>query len=177
MSRIGNKPISVPAGVDVTINETTVTVKGKKGTLTQTFRDVAIEQEENVLTVKQATKDRKASAFQGLARALLSNMVVGVSEGFQRKLEIVGTGYRAAISGNKLSLKVGFSHNVDMILPEGISGNVENNTSIPLESADKQAVGEFAAKIRRVRPPEPYKGKGIRYADEQVKIKAGKTAA
>ena len=177
MSRIGNKPISVPAGVDVTINETTVTVKGKKGTLTQTFRDVAIEQEENVLTVKQASEDRKASAFQGLARALLNNMVVGVSEGFQRKLEIVGTGYRAAISGNKLSLKVGFSHNVDMVLPEGITGNVENNTSITLESADKQAVGEFAAKIRRVRPPEPYKGKGIRYADEQVKIKAGKTAA
>ncbi len=177
MSRIGKQPISIPAGVDVIVNGTTVTVKGKKGTLTQTFRDVAFAHEENVLTVTPTRRDRKASAFHGLARALLNNMVIGVSDGFQRKLKIVGTGYRAAISGNKLTLKVGFSHNVEMILPEGVTGSVEDNTSITLESADNQQVGEFAAQIRRVRPPEPYKGKGIRHADEFVKIKAGKTAA
>jgi large subunit ribosomal protein L6 len=176
MSRIGNKTITVPSGVDVNINGTTVTVKGSKGTLTQTFRDVTLEQDDNILSVKRANEGRNASAFQGLARALLNNMVIGVSEGFERRLEIVGTGYRAATKGKSLSLKVGYSHNVDMPLPEGVSASVENNTTIILQCTDKQLVGEFAAQIRRVRPPEPYKGKGIRYEGETVKIKAGKTA-
>ena len=174
MSRIGKKPVPVPSGVEVTINALNVKVKGPKGSLERTFRDVGIEQAESELIVKQTRMDRQGRAFHGLARALLSNMVVGVSEGFTRKLEIVGTGYRAAVKGKSITLNVGYSHPVEIKLPEGITANVENNTLLTLEGTNNEQLGQLAATIRRVRPPEPYKGKGIRYQNERILRKAGK---
>lgn len=174
MSRIGKKPVTVPSGVEVTISGLNVKVKGQKGSLERTFRDVGIEQAENELIVKQTREDRDGRAFHGLARALLNNMVIGVSEGFTRKLEIVGTGYRAAVKGKSITLNVGFSHPVEIKLPEGINASVENNTLLILEGANNEQLGQLAATIRRVRPPEPYKGKGIRYQDENILRKAGK---
>tara|TARA_B100000029_G_scaffold174328_2_gene171111 strand:- start:185 stop:718 length:534 start_codon:yes stop_codon:yes gene_type:complete len=176
VSRIGNKPVEIPSGVDLTIDGVSVSVKGPRGVLSRDFRAVSFEQEESRVIVKPTTDDGKGRAFHGLARALLNNMVVGVSEGFKKNLTIIGTGYRAAASGNTLTLNVGYSHPVEMKVPEGISAKVDKNTLISLESNDKQALGEFAAQVRRVRPPEPYKGKGIRYEDEYVRIKVGKTA-
>ncbi len=176
MSRIGNTPVEIPSGVDVKIDGTSITVKGPRGVLSREFRAVSFEQEESRVVVKPTADNGQGRAYHGLARALLNNMVVGVSAGFQKNLKIIGTGYRAAASGNKLTLSVGYSHQVEMPVPEGISVKVDKNTLIYLESIDKQALGEFAAQVRRVRPPEPYKGKGIRYENEYVRIKVGKTA-
>jgi len=175
MSRIGKQPVTVPSGVEVKIDGLNVTVKGQKGSLQRTFRYVGIEQAENALLVKQTRMDRQGRAFHGLARALLNNMVVGVSQGFSRKLEIVGTGYRAAVKGKSITLNVGFSHPVEIGLPEGVNASVENNTLLILEGANNETLGQLAATIRRVRPPEPYKGKGIRYQGESILRKAGKT--
>ena len=176
MSRVGNQPIQIPSGVEVKIDGLTVTVKGSKGSLTRTFRDVSIEEQESNLLVKATRQDRQGRAFHGLARALLNNMVTGVHTGFSKTLEIRGTGYRASAQGSKLVLNVGFSHPVEMELPKEVNVKVDKNTIVVLESANNEVLGEIAAKIRRVRPPEPYMGKGIRYMDEFVKIKAGKTA-
>lgn len=173
MSRIGKLPIPVPKGVDVSIKGADVTVKGAKGTLQRTFRDVEIAQEDGQLVVRPTRNDRQGRAFHGLARALLNNMVVGVSEGFKRTLEIVGTGYRAEGQGQTLVLNVGYSHPVTMELPKTISAKVDR-TTIELESSNKELLGQICAEIRRVRPPEPYKGKGIRYAGEVIQMKAGK---
>lgn len=174
MSRIGKLPITIPSGVEINIDGLNVKVKGQKGSLERTFRDVGIEKAENEIIVKQTRTDRQGRAFHGLARALLNNMVVGVSQGFSRKLVIVGTGYRAAVKGKSITLNVGYSHPVEIALPEGISASVENNTLLTIEGTNNETLGQLAAVIRRVRPPEPYKGKGIRYEDENILRKAGK---
>ena len=174
MSRIGKQPVSIPKGVEVSIDGASVIIKGKNGTLSRTLRDVRVESTDGTLVVHPAREDRQGRAYWGLARALLNNMVVGVSEGYVRKLEIIGTGYRAEAKGQTLVLNVGFSHPVEMRLPDAVSAAVEKNTLIELRSPDKEAIGQTAAKIRAIRPPEPYKGKGIRYAGETVQIKAGK---
>jgi large subunit ribosomal protein L6 len=175
MSRIGNAPIEVPSGVDVTIDGSTVTVKGAKGQLSRTFSDrITVTLDDGVLTVARDGEDREAKSLHGLTRALLANMVVGVSAGFQKELQTVGVGYRAALQGKTLELQVGYSHPVQIEAPEGIEFEVPENTRIVVRGIDKERVGQIAADIRAVRPPEPYKGKGIRYSDEHVRRKAGK---
>jgi len=175
MSRIGKTPISVPGGVDVSIDGTTVTVKGPKGTLTRTFSDrITFSFDDGVITVDRVDEDRQSKALHGLSRALLANMVEGVSAGFVRELKTVGVGYRAILQDGTLELQVGYSHPVRMEAPEGIEFEVPGPTQIIVRGIDKQQVGQIAAEIRAVRPPEPYKGKGIRYSDEQVRRKAGK---
>ena len=178
MSRIGNKAITIPAGVEVTIasgNE--VTVKGPKGTLTRQFNsDLGIKIEENILTVTRPNEEKHTKQLHGTTRALLANMVEGVSEGFTKELELVGIGFRAAVSGKKLTLNVGYSHPVEFAVVEGISVECPSATEIKVSGIDKQRVGEFAANVRAVRKPEPYKGKGIRYKGEYVRRKEGKTA-
>lgn len=178
MSRIGRMPITVPAGVEVTIAENNVvTVKGPKGTLTQALRpEMILEQEGNVIHVKRPSDDKLHCALHGMTRALLHNMVVGVSEGFTRELEVVGIGFRAAVSGNKLTLNVGFSHPVEFEVEEGLKVECPSATEIKVSGIDKQRVGEFAAVVRATKKPEPYKGKGIRYKGEHVRRKEGKTA-
>lgn len=177
MSRIGVKPISIPAGVEVTIDATnTVTVKGPKGSLTQKLTsDLTIKNEENILTVERPTNNKKHKSLHGLTRTLIANMVEGVTNGYEKKLELVGVGYRAQKQGNKLVLSLGFSHPVEMEDPEGITVEVPNQTEILVKGIDKQIVGNYSAKIRSWREPEPYKGKGIRYAGEVVRRKEGKT--
>ena len=178
MSRIGFSPITVPGGVDVSIDGATLTVKGAKGSLTRTFSDrISFEIEEGVINVKRDGDDREARALHGLSRALLQNMVVGVSDGFVKELATVGVGYRANLQGKTLELQVGFSHPVHIEMPEGIEFEVPEQTKIFVRGIDKELVGQVAANIRSVRPPEPYKGKGIRYVDEQVRRKAGKAGA
>lgn len=178
MSRIGFSPITVPGSVDVSIDGATVTVKGAKGSLTRTFSDrISFEAEEGVINVKRDGDDRDARALHGLSRALLHNMVVGVSEGFVKELATVGVGYRANLKGKTLELQVGFSHPVHIEMPKGIEFEVPEQTKIFVRGIDKELVGQVAANIRSVRPPEPYKGKGIRYVDEQVRRKAGKAGA
>jgi large subunit ribosomal protein L6 len=179
MSRIGRLPINIPSGVTVKIdNGNFVTVKGPKGTLTQTFHpDMTIEQEENTLSVKRPTNNKKHRALHGLTRSLLKNMVVGVTEGFSKKLEINGVGYRAQKQGKKLVLTVGYSHPVEMEEPDGITYEVPDANTIIVKGIDKQLVGEMAAKIRFTRPPEPYQGKGIKYADEVIIRKEGKAGS
>ena len=177
MSRIGKMPVEIPKGVEVKIDGQSVTVKGKNGTLSRVLRDVSVENKDGSLILAPTRSDRQGRAYWGLARALLNNMVVGVNEGFTRKLEIVGTGYRAEVQGQTMVLNVGYSHPVEMALPDSVKASVEKNTQIELRSADKEAVGQVAAKIRAVRKPEPYKGKGIRYAGEQISIKAGKAGS
>ena len=176
MSRIGIKPITVPNGVTVTIGDgNNVTVKGPKGELSSSFSPrMTIAQEDGALTVSRPNDARENKALHGLTRSLLNNMVVGVSDGYTKVLEIQGVGYRAQMQGKNLVLNVGFSHPVTMEPPEGITYGVENNTRVTVSGIDKQLVGEMAAKIRIVRPPEPYKGKGIRYQGEYVRRKAGK---
>lgn len=178
MSRIGNKAITIPAGVEVTIaaaNE--VTVKGSKGTLTRQFNpDLGIKVEENVLTVSRPNDEKHVKQLHGTTRALLANMVEGVSEGFTKELELVGIGFRAAVSGSKLTLNVGYSHPVEFAVEDGLKVECASATAIKVSGIDKQRVGEFAANIRAVRKPEPYKGKGIRYKGEYVRRKEGKTA-
>lgn len=177
MSRIGNKEILVPAGVTVTIDETNlVSVKGPKGTLSeQISKDMIIEQEEGKILVKRPSEQKQHKSLHGLSRTLINNMIVGVSEGYSKKLEIVGVGYRAAKQGNKLSLSLGFSHPVEMQDPEGIEVEVPSQTEIIVKGINKQQVGNYAAKIRDWRKPEPYKGKGIKYAGEHIRRKEGKT--
>jgi large subunit ribosomal protein L6 len=178
MSRIGKKPLEIPAGVTVTIaDDNTVTVKGPKGELTRTFNsDIKITIEENVLTVSRPSDVKEHRALHGTTRSLLGNMVEGVSKGFERGLELIGVGYRASKSGNKLVLNVGYSHPVEITPETGIEIEVPTQTKILVKGTDKERVGAIAANIRDVRPPEPYKGKGIRYEGEHVRRKEGKTA-
>ena len=177
MSRIGVKPITVPAGVEVTIAEgNLVTVKGPKGTLTKNIdAAISIKQEENTITVERPTNNKQHRSLHGLTRTLIDNMVIGVTNGFEKKLELVGVGYRAQKQGKKLVMNLGFSHPVEMEDPEGLTVEVPNQTELIVKGIDKQLVGNYAAKIRDWRKPEPYKGKGIRYAGEVVRRKEGKT--
>ncbi|MCC5881839.1 MAG: 50S ribosomal protein L6 [Halomonas sp.] len=174
MSRVAKYPVKVPAGVDVKLDGDQLTVKGGQGTLSMTVHpDVAIAQEEGQLTFNPS-ESAKSWAMAGTTRALVQNLVTGVSEGFTKTLEIVGVGYRAQASGQTLNLSLGFSHPVEYSLPEGVAAETPKNTVIVLKSADKQKLGQVAAEIRAFRPPEPYKGKGVRYADEQVRRKEAK---
>jgi large subunit ribosomal protein L6 len=176
VSRIGKRPIEVPDKVTVTIQDRTVSVKGPKGELSRTLpAGVTIAQEDKVVTVSRVDESRIARQRHGLCRTLVANMVEGVSTGFSRKLEIQGVGYRAAVQGSKLVLSMGFSHPVEMIPPDGIQFAVDGNVNVTVAGIDKELVGNTAARIRAVRPPEPYKGKGIRYQGEAVRRKAGKT--
>ncbi len=180
MSRIGKAPIDVPEKVDVTINPapngTTVTVKGPLGELTRTFRpEITFEKEGAQVLVGRVSEERQARSLHGLSRTLLNNMVLGVSTGFTKNLEIVGVGYRAAVQGNNLDLQLGFSHPVQVEAPPNVSFNVESNTKVEIKGIDKEVVGQVAALIRSKRPPEPYKGKGVKYAGEKIRRKAGKS--
>ncbi|MFQ5503652.1 MAG: 50S ribosomal protein L6 [Planctomycetota bacterium] len=177
MSRIGKIPVSVPSGVDVKVQGSTVKVKGPKGELIHRLHDgiSASLDESRVVFVREQGRERELSAFHGLDRALVQNMVIGVSQGFTKKLEVVGTGYNAKLVGDHVELQIGFVHPVAVPIPEGLNVEVPQPTSIVISGSDKQMVGELAAVIRKKRPPEPYKGKGIRYEGEQVRRKAGKT--
>ncbi len=176
MSRIGRKPISVPKAVTVTIDEGNyVTVKGPRATLTRTLpADMRIVQQDGTLLVERPSEAKQHKALHGLTRSLLANMVIGVSDGFQKVLEINGVGYRAQKTGKDLTLSLGFSHPVVVTPPDGIELNTGERGTIIVSGADKQLVGEIAANIRGLRPPEPYKGKGVKYADERIRRKAGK---
>lgn len=177
MSRIGNKVIIVPEGVTVEVDGQNVKVKGPKGELESQINPlISIELDGNELKLTRPNDLRETRQVHGTARSLVENMVVGVNEQFTKKLIIIGVGYRAQVQGRKLILTMGFSHPVEMELPEGIEVEVEKNTEITIKGCDKHMVGEFAAQVRKVRKPEPYKGKGIRYEDEHVRRKAGKTA-
>ena len=178
MSRIGNKAISIPAGVTVTVAEgNLVTVKGPKGELTAQFNsELEIIVEATMAEVKRPNDTKVMKTFHGTTRALLNNMVVGVSEGFKKQLEINGVGYRAQLQGNKLVVSAGYSHPVEKEIPEGVKVELPKNTVIVISGIDKQVVGQFAAEIREIRKPEPYKGKGIKYSDEVIRRKEGKTA-
>jgi large subunit ribosomal protein L6 len=178
MSRVGRSPINLPAGVDVTFDDRAITVKGPKGTLSRTLpRDIAVRQDGDTLVVERPSDERMHRALHGLTRSLVNNMVVGVTEGFRKDLEIVGVGYRATAQGpSKLELALGFSHTVPVDAPEGVTFEVPAPTRISVSGIDKELVGQVAADIRRIRKPEPYKGKGVRYAGEVVRRKAGKAA-
>ncbi len=175
MSRIGKNPIAIPAGVTVTLSGQTVSVKGPKGQLSWTVvDDVEVKQEGAELTLTPRNDTQRARGMWGLSRTLVANMVQGVTQGYEETLELVGVGYRAALKGKALSLQLGFSHDVDLDPPEGITFAVPKQTEIKISGIDKQMVGELAARIRKIRPPEPYKGKGVRYAGEKVRRKEGK---
>ncbi|MFV8818500.1 50S ribosomal protein L6 [Haliea sp. E17] len=173
MSRVANNPVTLPAGVEIKLEGSDLTVKGSKGTMALSLLDgISVSQEENVLQV--AFDSDKSKAMAGTTRALLANMVKGVSEGWEKKLLLNGVGYRASTAGNKVNLTVGLSHPVEYELPEGVSAETPTQTEIVVKGVDKQVVGQVAAEIRSYRPPEPYKGKGIRYADEHVRRKEAK---
>jgi large subunit ribosomal protein L6 len=175
MSRIGNKPVDLPQGVDVKIDGSVVTVKGSKGELARNFHErIGFDLEEGVVNVTRPDDERESRALHGLSRALLANMVVGVSDGFRKELEIHGVGYRASLKGSDVELLVGFSHPVLVEAPDGVTFEVPEPTRIVVSGIDKEQVGQVASNIRKVRPPEPYKGKGIRYTGEYVRRKAGK---
>jgi large subunit ribosomal protein L6 len=180
MSRIGKKPIAVPAGVEITVDGVRIGVTGPKGRLERVFPDTMVfsmektAEEGTVLTVSRPDDERESRALHGLSRALLANMVLGVAEGFRRELQIVGVGYRAALKGSTLELQLGFSHPVSVEAPEGITFEVPEPTRIVVSGVDIEQVGQVAADIRKLRPPEPYKGKGVRHLNEQVRRKAGK---
>ena len=175
MSRIGRAPIAIPAGVDVVVDGSTVTVKGAKGTLTRTMNsNITITKDGDTITVTRPNDAKENRSLHGLTRTLIANMIEGVSTGFKKELEIIGIGYRAEVKGNTLVMKIGFSHDVIMEAPEGVTIELPSQTKIIVSGADKQVVGQFAAEIREKRPPEPYKGKGIRYVDEYVRRKEGK---
>lgn len=176
MSRIGKLPVEIPSGVSVTLTSGNVAVKGPRGDLSLSIgKGVEVVQEGNTLVVNRLDNTPQAAANHGTTRSIIDNMIVGVTKGWKRSLELNGVGYTASLAGDKLTLKVGFSHDVVMTLPSGITCKIDRSV-IELESNDRQAVGNFAAKIRRVRPPEPYLGKGIKYVEETIKRKAGKTA-
>jgi large subunit ribosomal protein L6 len=177
MSRVGNKPIEVPSGVTINVaSDNTVSVKGPKGELSRTFNaDIKINQQDNVITVERPSDHKEHRALHGTTRSVLNNMVIGVTNGYERALEIIGVGYRASKAGNKLVLNVGYSHPVEIVPEQGIDIEVPSNTKVIVKGIDKQRVGEVAANIRSVRSPEPYKGKGIRYEGEFVRRKEGKT--
>jgi large subunit ribosomal protein L6 len=178
MSRIGYAPITIPEGVEIAIDGSTLTVTGPKGTLTRTFSErVSFSLDDGQVAVGRDSDDREARSLHGLSRALLQNMVTGVSEGYSKELTTVGVGYRANLQGSTLELQVGFSHPVHIERPDGIEFEVPEQTRIIVRGIDKELVGQVAADIRSVRPPEPYKGKGIRYVDEYVRRKAGKAGA
>ena len=175
MSRIGKKPIAIPAGVTLTIEGQTVTVKGPKGQLDWTVVDeIVLKHEDGQLTLATRDDSTRARAMWGLSRSLLGNMVHGVSQGYEEVLELVGVGYRAAMKGQSLSMQLGFSHDVDIPPPSGITFAEPKQTEVRIAGIDKQMVGQLAAQIRRIRPPEPYKGKGVRYSGEKVRRKEGK---
>jgi large subunit ribosomal protein L6 len=176
MSRIGKLPIAVPSGVDVTLAESEVTVKGPKGSLSHTVASpIIVARAEDVLDVKRPNDERESKALHGLTRTLVNNMVVGVTEGYEKKLEIVGVGYRVLSKGpTQLEFQLGYSHPITFNAPEGITFTVDGPTKLGVQGIDKQLVGETAAKIRKLRKPEPYKGKGVRYAGEQIRRKVGK---
>jgi len=177
MSRIGKMPISIPAGVEVTMGEgNLITVKGPKGTLTQKLSEkMTLTREDGVIVVTRPNDEKENRSLHGLTRTLLNNMVIGVTEGFKKELDVNGVGYRVAKEGNKLNMNIGFSHPVIMEEPEGITIEVPSPNKIIINGTDKQKVGQFAAEVRGKRPPEPYKGKGIKYTDEVIRRKEGKT--
>lgn len=175
MSRVANNPVALPKGVDVKLDATTVAVKGGKGSLSMAIHpSVEIKQEDGTLTFAARNSSKAANAMAGTFRALVNNMVVGVSEGFERKLQLIGVGYRAKATGKSVNLTLGFSHPIDYDMPEGVTVETPTQTEVLLKSADKQLLGQVAAEIRAFRPPEPYKGKGVRYADERVFRKEAK---
>jgi large subunit ribosomal protein L6 len=175
MSRVGKMPVSVPAGVDVAIKEDQINVKGALGALALAQNAlVTITQDAGKLSFAPANESREANAMSGTMRQLVNNMVVGVTKGFEKKLSLVGVGYKAAAAGTKLNLTVGYSHPVDFVMPAGITVATPTPTEIVIKGSDRQRVGQIAAEVRAVRPPEPYKGKGIRYADEKITIKETK---
>jgi large subunit ribosomal protein L6 len=175
MSRIGRMPVTVPAGVDVKIDGRSVTVKGPKGQLARTFhQNMTIARQDGTVVVTRADETKESRALHGLTRTLLSNMVVGVTAGFTKELEISGTGYRAVLQGKKLQLALGYSHPIEINPPAGVSFTVETPQKIKVSGVDKEAVGEVAAKIRGLREPDPYKAKGVKYAGEYIRRKAGK---
>lgn len=176
MSRIGKLPVTIPAGVNVNISGLDVTVKGPLGQLSRTFKGVMIAQKDSAIEVKPASGSRQDRAFWGLTRSLLNNMVLGVSSGFKRELQINGVGYRAEVKGNAVVFNLGHSHPIEFPMPEGVKIQVEKQTTVFVSGIDKQAVGQTAARIRALRPPEPYKGKGVKYAEETIRRKAGKAA-
>jgi large subunit ribosomal protein L6 len=176
MSRVGKKPISIPEKVKITYQSGELTVQGQKGKLSRSIHPaVTLKMADGVISVEPVTKDKNSQALRGLTRSLVQNMVTGVDAGFERILEINGIGYRAEVKGKSIVLNLGYSHPIDFPLPEGISASVERNNVIKLGGIDKELLGQTAASIRRLRPPEPYKGKGIKYAEEYVRRKAGKT--
>lgn len=177
MSRIGKRPVALPSGVSVNLSGSSVQVKGPKGSLSGDIPGVIqLEVADDEVRLLRPDEKKETRALHGLARALVANMINGVSEGFRKELEIQGVGYRADVAGKVLKLALGFSHPVEMAIPEGITVSVEENR-VRLEGADRQAIGQFASEIRAMRPPEPYKGKGVRYADEQIRRKVGKAGA
>ena len=177
MSRIGKKPVTVPAGVEVSVLDNFVTVKGPKGTLEDQFnKDLTIEVNGTEINIVRPSDNKFYRTIHGTTRALINNMVVGVTEGFKKDLKMIGVGYRASVQGEKLVVLAGYSHPVEMVVPAGLTVEVEKNTLIKVAGIHKQQVGEFCANIRKVRPPEPYLGKGIRYVGEYVRRKEGKTA-
>ena len=176
MSRVGKKPIPIPEKTKITFKDRELTVQGQKGTLSRAIHpDVDLAIEPGIMHVKTISEGRSNRAIQGLVRTLVANMVHGVNQGFERVLEISGIGYRAEVAGNTIVLNLGYSHPINFELPEGIAAKVERNTIIHLSGIDKELVGQTAASIRRLRPPEPYKGKGIKYGGERIRKKAGKT--
>jgi len=175
MSRIGRLPITVPSGVDVTIDGRTVTVTGPKGSLSRALHpDMTLSREDGTLVVTRPTEQKTHKQLHGLTRTLVNNMVVGVTDGYRKGLEITGVGYRAALNGRKLTLNLGYSHPIEIDPPEGITFEVENPTRLAVVGIDKELVGQIAAKVRQTRKPEPYKGKGVRYSGEYIRRKAGK---
>ena len=178
MSRIGNRVLSIPAGVTVTVDNNVITVKGAKGELKYEFnKNISVEVKEDKVVVKRANETKEVKSLHGTTNALISNMLIGVSSGYEKSLEAVGVGYRFNVAGNKVTVNAGYSHPVDMIAPAGVSVEAVSNTEITVKGIDKQLVSEFAANIRKIRQPEPYKGKGIRYKGEYVRRKEGKKAA
>lgn len=182
MSRIGNNPVSIPSGVEVNVDGSVITVKGPKGELTQEFdSSISITNEEGVLTFNRASESKQHKAYHGLYRSLVNNMITGVTEGYKTQQELVGVGYKAEVNGQILEMNLGFSHNIYMQIPSEVKISAETvkgkNPVVTMESHDKQLIGQVAAKIRSLRKPEPFKGKGIRFVGEEIRRKAGKSAA
>jgi large subunit ribosomal protein L6 len=178
MSRIGNKPVAIIDGVKIAVNGRTVNVEGPKGKLSWEHRpEVSVTVEGKEVVVKRANNEREARAFHGLTRALINNMIFGVKNGYEKRLEIVGVGYQATLKGKVLAMRVGFANELQRAIPEGLTVTVPDATHVVIQGADKQKVGQFAAELRQLRKPEPYKGKGVRYQGEQIKLKPGKAAS